>query len=122
MNCPACKSNMEPVRIRTIELDQCQQCRGVWLDHREIDELFAIPKIPERFLNQERYREPPLMVAEGERVCPRCGKDLRVIEVDGIVLDACGACKGFFADLGELRQLADAAERRFRTKQDIPSE
>jgi Zn-finger nucleic acid-binding protein len=88
------------------------------LDHEEIDELFSLPKIPERFLNMERYREPPPSAAEGNRVCPRCEERLKVIAVDGISLDACSGCKGVFCDLGELRLLAEAAERRFEVSQE----
>ena len=79
--------------------------------------MFGLPKIPERFLNMELYRELPDMVPEGERTCPRCCEVLKVIQVDGICLDACSGCKGFFADLGELRSLAEAAEKRFEASQ-----
>lgn len=108
---------MERLQIRSIELDQCRQCRGVWLDHKEVDALFSMDSIPERFINQELYREPPEFVPEGQRKCPRCLVELKTIEVDGIKLDACSDCKGFFADLGELRRLAEAAERRYEESQ-----
>lgn len=112
---------MESLKIHAVELDQCRHCRGVWLDHREIDELFALPKIPERFLNMEMYREAPEMVEQGQRICPRCEEQLKLIEVDGIELDACSACKGFFADLGELRKLAEAAEARYARESKVVS-
>ena len=105
---------MERVVARDTELDQCPECRGLWLDHREIDELFALQNIPSRFLDQQQYGEPPAMISEGCRVCPRCERGLRTVEVDGIKLDACAECHGIYTDLGELKQLAEAAERRFR--------
>ena len=105
---------MERVLARDTELDQCLVCRGLWLDHREIDELFALENIPARFLDQQQYGESPVMIGEGSRVCPRCDRDLRIVEVDGVKLDACSRCHGIFTDLGELKQLAKAAERRFR--------
>ena len=105
---------MERATARDTELDQCTECRGLWLDHREIDELFALQNIPARFLDQQRYGEPPVMIPEGKRVCPRCEEALRTVEVDRIKLDACSSCHGIFTDLGELKQLAEAAERRFR--------
>lgn len=117
MICPGCGTELERLNIRDIELDQCRACRGVWLDHQEIDRLFAIPKIPERFVNMERYREPPPLIPEGRRSCPRCPETLKLISVDGISLDACSGCKGVFCDFGELRLLAEAAERRFAAEQ-----
>lgn len=87
------------------------------MDHAEIDQLLAMPKIPERFLNMERYRTPPEMVPEGERVCPRCQTELSVITVDGIALDACVSCSGFFCDIGEVGSLVRASEIRYAQKQ-----
>lgn len=114
MICPGCQNGMESVKLLDVELDQCSACKGVWLDHREIDQLFAMPNIPARFMDQERYGEAPEMVDEGSRQCPRCVESLRTVKIDGIVLDACPKCRGIFADMGELKQLAEAAERRFQ--------
>lgn len=113
MQCPSCKTLLQRLEFHGVEIDQCRLCRGVWLDHGEVDQIFALKKIPPRLLNNEIYHEPPTEVPEGERLCPRCDDFLAVIEVDGIRLDACTQCKGFFADLGEVRRLSEAAERRY---------
>ncbi len=105
---------MERLEFRSVEVDQCRVCRGLWLDHGEIDQLFALSKLPERLMNHEQYTEPEETVPEGHRTCPRCNVFLLVIEVDGITLDACSKCKGFFCDLGEFAKLEAAAQRRYR--------
>ena len=105
---------MEPLEFRSIEVDQCRVCRGLWLDLGEIDRLFALKKLPDRLLNHEVYHTPAQVVPEGHRTCPRCNSFLVVIDVDGISLDACLDCKGFFCDLGEFANLEAAAERRYR--------
>ena len=117
MNCPACGTSQETVQIGDVELDQCPECRGIWFDHMEVDELLAMAKIPGRLTSQELYGDPPELRPEGERPCPRCGEFLKTINVDGIHLDACSACKGFFADLGEFQALALASEKRFEASQ-----
>lgn len=114
MHCPSCREQLERLEFHGIEVDQCRVCRGLWLDHGEIDQLFSLKKLPERLMNHEVYREPDQIVPEGHRTCPRCKAFLLVIEVDGIKLDACPNCKGFFCDLGEFAKLEEAATRRYR--------
>lgn len=114
MNCPACRTEMELLDILSVELDQCPSCRGVWLDHHEIDALFSMSKIPGRLTDPEIYKAPATQIPEGHRTCPRCNVFLTLVPLEGISLDVCARCKGFFTDLGELKTLAEAAERRFR--------
>lgn len=37
--------------------------------------------------------------------CPKCGHDLKVQALEGIEIDRCTFCEGFFVDAGELEQL-----------------
>jgi hypothetical protein len=37
--------------------------------------------------------------------CPKCGHELEVENLDGIEIDRCSFCEGFFVDAGELEQL-----------------
>jgi hypothetical protein len=37
--------------------------------------------------------------------CPKCGHDLRVEQLEGIEIDRCTFCEGFFMDAGELEEL-----------------
>lgn len=45
--------------------------------------------------------------------CPKCGMDLREIEMSGLKVDECDSCGGLFLDHGEIHQLlaADKKER-----------
>ena len=116
MHCPSCRTELERLEFHGVEVDQCRTCRGLWLDHGEIDQLFALKKLPERLMNSEVYNKAPQAVPEGHRTCPRCNAFLLVIEVDGIKLDACAQCKGFFCDLGEFARLEAAAQQRYRAQ------
>ena len=40
--------------------------------------------------------------------CPKCGHDLRDIELSGIKVDKCDSCEGMFFDAGELELLIKA--------------
>ena len=37
--------------------------------------------------------------------CPKCGHDLKPEKLQGIEIDRCSFCEGFFMDAGELEQL-----------------
>jgi acetyl-CoA carboxylase beta subunit len=37
--------------------------------------------------------------------CPKCGHELKAQELEGIEVDRCTFCEGFFVDAGELEQL-----------------
>jgi acetyl-CoA carboxylase beta subunit len=37
--------------------------------------------------------------------CPKCGHDLKAEDLEGIEIDRCSFCEGFFMDAGELDQL-----------------
>ena len=39
MTCPTCQTDLMISDCQGIETDFCPQCRGVWLDHGEIDKL-----------------------------------------------------------------------------------
>ncbi|WP_027798674.1 TFIIB-type zinc ribbon-containing protein [Paraburkholderia dilworthii] len=42
MKCPVCKtSDLLMTERRSIEIDYCPDCRGVWLDRGELDKLIA---------------------------------------------------------------------------------
>jgi len=47
--------------------------------------------------------------------CPKCGHDLRTEDLDGIEIDRCSFCEGFFMDAGELEQLFLHKEQAART-------
>lgn len=42
--------------------------------------------------------------------CPKCGEDMKEIELQGIMVDKCGACDGIYFDAGELDILLDAQQ------------
>lgn len=39
MKCPKCGATLKSESIRGIEIDKCPECRGLWLDHGELDAL-----------------------------------------------------------------------------------
>ena len=112
MNCPSCRSELDRQTYQGTEVDLCRICRGLWLDHGEIDQLLALRAFPEALLETKLDHTPAARIPEGHRTCPRCNTFLTLVEVDKIRLDVCAQCKGFFCDRGEFSKLDQAAERR----------
>jgi hypothetical protein len=61
---------------------------------------------------REAERQAKESEAERKRIkdlhylkCPKCGHDLKAENLDGIEIDRCSFCEGFFVDAGELEQL-----------------
>ncbi|HSB30338.1 MAG TPA: zf-TFIIB domain-containing protein [Candidatus Sulfobium mesophilum] len=39
MQCPICSIELVMFERQGVEIDYCQKCRGVWLDHGELDKI-----------------------------------------------------------------------------------
>lgn len=39
MDCPHCRVELKLTERKSIEIDYCPKCRGVWLDRGELDKL-----------------------------------------------------------------------------------
>lgn len=103
MECPVCRESMVVIEYRSIELDYCVGCMGVWFDRGEIDLLLRNASLPmlETGLS---FRNPLSGSREIVRPCPLCGKSMiKITPGDGsVVLDQCPDQEGFWFDAGEL--------------------
>ncbi len=39
MKCPLCNVDLRMTERSGVEIDYCPQCRGIWLDRRDLDEI-----------------------------------------------------------------------------------
>ncbi|TVR45120.1 MAG: hypothetical protein EA402_05065 [Planctomycetota bacterium] len=47
---------------------------------------------------------------EGRLACPECGKTMVTVNIEGVELDTCASCKGFWFDDGELAHFTGLRE------------
>ena len=80
------------------------------------DEYFARLEFEKRRKEMEA-RQARIQVEERNRLkelhfmrCPKCGMELVEIELKGIKVDRCVACRGIFFDGGEIEQLLKQGE------------
>jgi Zn-finger nucleic acid-binding protein len=109
MICPACKYDMIVVEYRNIELDYCNNCKGVWFDSGELELLLKSQglKEPKEFFDEILNSEEAAS-SEEKRNCPICGRKMKKTAIGGqpeILIDACRNNHGLWFDGGEVTQL-----------------
>ncbi|UCG05567.1 MAG: M48 family metalloprotease [Desulfobacterales bacterium] len=117
MKCPNCKEK-ELVAVLTqqgVEIDYCQDCKGIWLDKGEIFYFTRKPKTIYRELKEAIKQGQPT-----ERICPRTGENMQAIKVlkGKITLDYSPSSGGLWFDSGELAILRDHFGDKFKIKVD----
>ena len=101
--CPKCDVGLFNLKFRSLAVDYCDQCRGVWLDAGEL-ELLAGGPLP-------GFQQQTGSVPAGKKhLCPRCDKPLHEITAPGeLTLDRCPSGHGLWFDADELQQLLTMA-------------
>ena len=108
MNCPKCNARFEKVRYRSIVVDRCTGCRGIWFDMLEAQQLKTIDgseKIDVGDAKQGRRYN-----AVEATTCPRCVTQMNVRADDDqphIAYEYCEICHGMFFDAGEFRDFKE---------------
>lgn len=102
MLCPVCDVEMLVLEFELVEIDYCDECRGVWLDSGELElvgeRTGALAGKLEAALREQEGRQPA-----AHRPCPVCRKGMVEVTTPGeppIVLDRCR--HGLWFDHGEL--------------------
>jgi len=109
MICPACKSDMIVVEHNRIELDYCNNCRGVWFDSGELELLFESAGLESPApLLAGLAGSPEARSAEKRRRCPICLRRMKKVLIGrepDILIDVCPQGDGLWFDGGELALL-----------------
>lgn len=109
MNCLTCSKQLETVQREGVQIDQCPDGHGVWLDGSELVALvdtMEVEHTPEerRAAQAARETNPEGLRSESPHSCPKCGGAMEKVNYDewsGIVIDSCFD-DGVWLDQGEL--------------------
>ncbi len=109
MICPTCKHTMVAVEYHNIELDYCNNCKGVWFDSGELDLLLKSQSLeePKAFFDGILNSQEAVS-SEKKRMCPICGRKMKKTAIGGqpaILIDVCRDRHGLWFDGGEVTQL-----------------
>ncbi len=110
MHCPVCReaSLEEVLTKRSVLIDRCRRCEGVWLDRGEIFLFSQDPRGLER-----RLAPGPKTRRPTDRVCPRCNVavEARDLLQPDLEVDQCPECEGIWFDAGELQRALELDRR-----------
>jgi Zn-finger nucleic acid-binding protein len=111
--CPACGHNLKSAKLLTLQVDQCPNCKGVWLDRDELrlakDQ--ADPNLD--WMDFEIWKHPDLFEVEQRHLkCPKCQTELVAVRYGEtkVSIDYCRSCQGIWLDRGEFKRIVDALE------------
>jgi Zn-finger nucleic acid-binding protein len=102
LDCPACRGALVVLEIRSVEVDHCPSCGGVWLDGGELELLL------EGAANKHDLMTSLTRDVEGREKsirCPICSKKLDKVKYgvdEKVLLDMCPRNDGLWFDRGEL--------------------
>ncbi len=111
MDCPACREAMITLELSDVEIDYCQNCEGIWLDHGELEMLLSDPAKSKILIHSfeifQNCQEKP-------RKCPICLKKMEKVLVGKknpvLLIDRCPKGDGLWFDKGELEDIIERAE------------
>lgn len=111
MICPTCKHHMLVVEYQKIELDYCDNCKGVWFDSGELELMLGSVGMPEtKSMLEGLLNSPPASVVEKKRRCPICRRQMNKVNVGGpehVIVDTCVKHDGIWFDGGEVDHLVN---------------
>ena len=105
MDCPVCNAPMVILELNGVEIDNCLECKGIWLDSGEL-ELLLGKEIEKNELLASFCKGTNS--TEKARSCPICKKKMNkvIFGADSdILIDTCKNNHGIWFDSGELESI-----------------
>lgn len=124
MNCPKCDAILEVISFRGIEFERCTNCKGLWFDMLEKEDLIKMKGSEAIDIGDEQvgkeYRDMQKIN------CPKCNSAMvPMVDKDQfhIKYESCADCFGSFFDAGEFRDLKEhtVLERFFQMLETLRS-
>ena len=119
MICPNCSIALVQKSIEGIQIDECEQCEGIWLEEVELRQLKDKIDADLNWMDFEILRHPELFKPKAKRThCPSCQDSMDVLDYDKtkVEIDYCSSCKGIWLEKNELERIIEALEKELLTK------
>ena len=111
MDCPHCKIALDERKHRSLEVDHCVQCKGLWLDFDEMDLL-------EDSANRDEVQKGTRDYAKrsSDLPCPHCGTlmDTFNYRAHNLPIEQCPNGHGYWLDKGEEERVLELMKQRSR--------
>lgn len=117
--CPKCESDLNLKVIGSIEVDECESCKGIWFDKGELTEAKDLADPNLNWLDFEIWKhEDKFTSKQGALKCPTCSVPTVGIEYGdtGVNVDYCKNCQGVWLEKDELPKIIGALETEIHEK------
>ena len=109
MNCPRCHIALDEKKFKDIDIDHCPQCKGLWLDFHELDQL-------EDHAMDEDSRKGMIEYArrESDISCPHCNEQMETFNyrAHNLPIAHCKNEHGYWLDEGEEQKVLEIMKQR----------
>ncbi len=109
MDCPRCNVALDEKKFKDIDIDHCPECKGLWLDFHEMDEL-------EDHAMDEDERKGMIEYArrESDISCPHCNEPMETFNyrAHDRPIDHCKNEHGYWLDEGEEKKVLEIMKQR----------
>lgn len=112
MNCPQCHVEMKHAAIGDADIDECPDCRGLWLDQGELDAVKDEVLPDYSWLDIAGWEDQfEFEVSMDLNFCPKC-KDIALTKVvdpnSKTEVHLCTQCKGRWLTTGQFLNIVNA--------------
>lgn len=113
MDCPSCKTNLALRQYEKINIDQCPQCWGVWLDQGELQPILSARDIHFSPVSiEETIKDAHTRISKSDTdiqlMCPKCSRLMHSLNYSyssGVIINTCPDGHGIWFDKDELAKV-----------------
>lgn len=108
LNCPKCQGSLEQVTYSNIAIDRCVDCKGIWFDSQEAQQLKNIKGSESIDIGDPETGSKFNQI--GDINCPKCGtKMTKMVDLKQthIWYEKCPVCYGTWFDAGEFKDFKE---------------
>ena len=109
MNCPRCNVALNEKKFKNIDIDHCPDCKGLWLDFHEMDQLEDHSMDDDNAKGMIEYAR-----RESDIPCPHCNEVMETFNyrAHDLPIDHCKNEHGYWLDAGEEKKVLDVMKQR----------
>ena len=119
MKCPVDGTTLSKHSLHSVEIEECQQCRGLWFERGELRRAKDLAEPDIEWLDFDLWSDQDtLEVSLSSRECPLCGKNMAAIQYGntGVTVDYCLEEHGVWLDEREFETIIESLEKELVSK------
>lgn len=122
--CPRCGSDVHPLTLEGVRLDQCTSCRGYWFERGALEAFVGapLPSLLDDVVSVEMATDSGgrFLELDAGFSCPSCQAPLHELAFasePSLHIAACNRCQGVLVEATQLQRLRKLAPEIHRAKQ-----